>query len=256
MRNERRLNVLGVGVSAVDMQAAVRRIGDWIDGGDREYVCVTGVHGVMESQVSDELRAIHNGAGMVTPDGMPLAWLLRLAGFADVSRVCGPDLMPAVFRAGESRGDRHFLYGATEAKLQQLEAGLLRRAPRAQIVGRYAPPFRPLTAVEADDVIMRIGDTRPDIVWIGLSTPKQERWMAEFRPRLNAPVLIGVGAAFDVHAGLLPRAPALMQRCGLEWLHRVCVEPRRLWRRYFYNNPRFLALLALQAVGLHRRRLD
>ncbi len=254
-QDPQRQNVLGVGVSVVDMGAAVRTIQEWIDRGIPHYVCVTSVHGVMASQASPELRHIHNQAGMVTPDGMPLAWLLRLAGHARSSRVCGPELMPAVFAASQARGDRHYLYGATEQTLAKLRAGLLAQAPAAQIVGSYAPPFRPLTPAEDVEITARINDAAPDVVWVGLSTPKQERWMAEHRARLSAPVLIGVGAAFDVHAGLSRRAPRLMQRLGLEWLYRVAKEPRRLWWRYFWNNPRFLALLALQKTGLYRREM-
>ncbi len=254
-QDPQRQNVLGVGVSVVDMAAAVRTIQEWIDRGIPHYVCVTSVHGVMASQASPELRHIHNQAGMVTPDGMPLAWLLRLAGHARSSRVCGPELMPAVFAASQARGDRHYLYGATEQTLAKLRAGLLAQAPAAQIVGSYAPPFRPLTPAEDVEITARINDAAPDVVWVGLSTPKQERWMAEHRARLSAPVLIGVGAAFDVHAGLSRRAPRLMQRLGLEWLYRVAKEPRRLWWRYFWNNPRFLALLALQKTGLYRREM-
>lgn len=250
-----RTNVLGVGVSAVDMGRAVQAIQGWIDRREREYVCVTSVHGVMESQASAALRTIHNRAGMVAPDGMPLAWLLRLGGHRRTSRVCGPELMPAVFEASQVRKDRHYLYGATERTLERLRAGLLRHAPGAEIVGWHAPPFRPLTEAEDAAVVDAINAAAPDIVWVGLSTPKQEYWMASHRDRLDAPVLIGVGAAFDVHAGLSRRAPWVLQRSGLEWLYRVASEPRRLWWRYTWNNPRFLALLALQAAGLYRRDL-
>lgn len=249
----RRENVLGIGVSVLDLPGAVARVQGWIDRGERQYVCVTSVHGVMESQRSIGLRRIHNAAGMVAPDGMPLAWMLRLAGHADSGRVCGPDLMPAVFQAGQRRGDRHFLYGATEATLERLRAGLLAHAPGASIVGWHAPPFRPLTEAEDAQVVAAINDCKPDIVWVGLSTPKQEYWMAAHRDRLAAPVLIGVGAAFDVHAGLSRRAPRVLQRTGLEWMYRVAKEPRRLWWRYTWNNPRFLALVVLQLAGLYRR---
>lgn len=248
----RRKDILGVGVSVIDMNKAVQIIQQWIDRDDRHYVCVTGVHGLMVSQGSPELRSIHNAAGMTTPDGMPLAWLLRLAGHRDARRVCGPDLMPAVVAASQARGDRHFLYGATDETLARLRRGLLERAPDAQIVGCYAPPFRALTRVEGAAIVDTINAAEPDVVWVGLSTPKQERWMAAHRARLTAPVLIGVGAAFDVHAGLSPRAPAIMQACGLEWLFRMVREPRRLGWRYLWNNPRFLALIALEKAGLYR----
>lgn len=249
----RRHNVLGVGVSALNIVSAVDQIHSWIDRRDRQYVCVTSVHGVMESQNSPALRHIHNEAGMVTPDGMPLAWLLQLAGHSQSCRVCGPELMPAVFKASQDRKDRHYLYGATDDTLTRLRDGLLELAPKAEIVGWHAPPFRPLTDEEDKAVVEAINVCQPDIVWVGLSTPKQEFWMASHRNLLSAPVLIGVGAAFDVHAGLSRRAPRMMQRLGLEWMYRVAKEPRRLWWRYTWNNPRFVALTALQAVGLYRR---
>ncbi len=249
-----RENVLGIGISVVNMERAVRAIHDWIDRGERRYVCVTSVHGVMESQSCGELRRIHNAAGMVTPDGMPLAWMLKLAGHTASDRVCGPELMPAVFSASQARGDRHFLYGATESTLERLRAGLLAQAPRARIVGWHAPPFRPLTDAEDAAIVEQINACAPDVVWVGLSTPKQEYWMAKHRDLLNAPVLIGVGAAFDINAGRSRRAPKVLQRSGFEWLYRVAKEPRRLWWRYMWNNPRFVALVALQKAGLYHRQ--
>ena len=245
-----RANVLGVGVSAVNMDTAQQTIFDWIDRGERHYVCVTGVHGVMESQRSTELRHIHNAAGMVTPDGMPLAWLLKLAGFRDSDRVCGPELMPKVFVAGQSRGDRHFLYGGSPRALALLRERLLAIAPQAQIVGTHSPPFRPLTPEEDAEVVAMINDSKADIVWVGLSTPKQEYWMAKHRDLLDASVLMGVGAAFDIHAGTVKRAPAFLRRTGFEWTYRLMLEPRRLWRRYLSSNPRFVALVAMQLSGL------
>lgn len=248
--NVPRENVLGVGVSAINTGDALGVVDGWIRSGDRQYVCITGVHGVMESWRSEALRRIHNQAGMVTPDGRPLAWLLRLGGHRDTAQVCGPDLMPALVAAGQDRGYRHFLYGAMPDTLERLQAGLLRVAPRAQIVGTLAPPFRPMTAQEDRDAILHINACRPDIVWVGLSTPKQEIWMAGHRDALTAPVLIGVGAAFDINAGLKQRAPRLVQRLGLEWAYRTAQEPRRLAGRYFRNNPAFLGLVLLQKAGL------
>lgn len=247
-----RENVLGVGVSAVNMETAVQRIGGWVDRRERHYVCVTGVHGVMESQSSPELRRIHNDAGMVTPDGMPLAWLLRLGGRKDTDRVCGPELMERLFVESQIRGDRHYLYGATAETLERLRQRLALVAPEARVVGSYAPPFRPLTAAEDAAVVADINACRPDIVWIGLSTPKQELWMAAHRARLEAPVLIGVGAAFDIHAGVTTRAPVFLRRTGFEWTYRLVKEPRRLWRRYLTNNPRFVALVLMEKVGMRR----
>ena len=244
-----RENILGVGISAVNMQSALDVIDDWITNGTRSYVCVTGVHGVMESRRSEALRRVHNEAGLVTPDGMPLAWLLRLGGHASARQVCGPELMPILFTAGQDRGYRHFLYGANNPTLERLSAALQRLAPRARIVGSHAPPYRPLTPDEDEAVIAQINDCRPDIVWVGLSTPKQELWMAEHRDRLAAPVLIGVGAAFDFSAGLRRRAPRAFQSTGLEWLFRLIQEPRRLAHRYLRNNPAFVGQVILQKAG-------
>jgi N-acetylglucosaminyldiphosphoundecaprenol N-acetyl-beta-D-mannosaminyltransferase len=227
---------------------ALESIGGWIDGRESHYVCVTGVHGVMESQRDDSLRQIHNSAGLVTPDGMPLVWLLRLQGFRHIERVYGPDLMLALCESSVARGYRHFLYGGADGIPERLAVTLQRRYPGLQILGTYSPPFRPLTAEEDENVVRMINQTNPDIVWVGLSTPKQERWMADHVGRLTAPALIGVGAAFDFHAGLKRQAPRWMQRSGLEWLFRLLTEPRRLWRRYLVNNTMFVILVLFQGL--------
>jgi N-acetylglucosaminyldiphosphoundecaprenol N-acetyl-beta-D-mannosaminyltransferase len=244
-----RANVLGVGVSAITMSMALGTIEDWIARREAHYVCITGVHGVMESQRDPELRRIHNAAGLVTPDGMPLVWLSRLMGFRAVERVYGPDLMLALCARSADKGYRHFFYGGAPGVCERLAERLQSHFPGLQVAGADAPPFRPLTPEEDQATVRRINALRPDIVWIGLSTPKQERWMAAHIGRLNAPVLIGVGAAFDFHAGLKRQAPRWMQRSGLEWLFRLMTEPRRLWRRYLVNNPWFLWLVLLQALG-------
>jgi N-acetylglucosaminyldiphosphoundecaprenol N-acetyl-beta-D-mannosaminyltransferase len=204
----------------------------------------------MESHRDERLRAIHNAAGMVTPDGMPLVWLSHMRGYAHVERVYGPDLMLALCQCSASRGYRHYLYGGTEDVTAQLAANLQRRFPGLLIVGRYSPPFRPLDCEEDEQIVRAINAAAPDIVWVGLSTPKQERWMAEHVGRLVAPALIGVGAAFDFHAGVKRQAPRWMQRGGLEWFFRLATEPRRLWRRYAINNPLFVLMVLRQALGL------
>jgi N-acetylglucosaminyldiphosphoundecaprenol N-acetyl-beta-D-mannosaminyltransferase len=249
-------NILGVKVSAINLDLAEDIVATWIKTRAQNYICVTGVHGIMESQRDPELRKIHNRAGMVTPDGMPLVWLSRIGGHATVSRVYGPDLMLRLFEASVEKGWRHFLYGAAPATLDRLAARLLQKFPGAAVVGRYSPPFRPTTPEEDAAEVAMIEAARPDIVWVGLSTPKQERWMAAHRAVLSTPVLIGVGAAFDIHAGTLRQAPRALQNVGLEWAFRLAVEPRRLWRRYARNNPAFVAAVLMQAASLHRHSID
>ncbi len=256
MQRPPRANVLGVGVSAVSMAQALDVIEGWIQTREPHYVCVTGVHGVIESQRDPALRQIHNAAGLVTPDGMPLVWLSRAQGFRSVERVYGPDLMLALCERSLSGGYRHFFYGGAEGVPELLAGALERRFPALQVAGCYSPPFRPLTPEEDAAVGQMIERSGADIVWVGLSTPKQERWMAARAGRLAAPVLIGVGAAFDFHAGLKKQAPRWMQRSGLEWLFRLISEPRRLGRRYLVNNPLFVFYVGLQALGLRRIPLD
>ena len=251
-----RVNVLGVGISPLTPAHAVATIGGWIARGDRQYVCVSGIHGVMESQRDERLRAIHNRAGMVTPDGMPLVWISRWRGFDHVQRVYGPDLLLACCERSETTGWRHYFYGGDSGVPERLAERLRARFPKLEVVGGYSPPFRPLTAEEDAEVVARINAAAPDIVWVGLSTPKQERWMFEHRARLSAPVFIGVGAAFDFHAGLKPQAPRWMQRNGLEWIFRLYQEPRRLWRRYLRNNPLFVWHVVLQSLGVETYSLD
>lgn len=247
-----RCDILGVHVSAINMEMAIETISAWIAQAERKYVCVTGVHGVMESRRSDDIRRIHNEAGLVTPDGMPLVWLSRWAGFRHVDRVYGPDLMLAVLGADKLREARHFLYGTTESTLATLASRLRKRFPAARIVGTIAPPFRPLSPAEDDAYVAEINASGADIVWVGLSTPKQERWMAMHRDRLHAAALIGVGAAFDIHAGVVAQAPRFLQRSGLEWAFRLLTDPRRLWRRYAVNNPQFVVQILAQQLGLKR----
>ena len=235
-----RFDVLGVPVSAIDMQDALEAIFGWIARREPHYVCVTGVHGIMESRRDARLRRIHEEAGLVTPDGVPLVWIARRRGLSHVRRVYGPDLMRACCAASLARGYRHFFYGATASVTERLATRLGRDFPGLRVAGRFSPPFRALTAAEDADVARRISDSGADVVWVGLSTPKQERWMAEHVGRVAAPVLVGVGAAFDFLSGEKRQAPRWMQRNGLEWCFRLTVEPRRLGKRYLVNNPLFL----------------
>jgi N-acetylglucosaminyldiphosphoundecaprenol N-acetyl-beta-D-mannosaminyltransferase len=237
-------DILGVAVSAIKMDDAIAAIEQWIDQRTPNYVCVSGVHGIMESREDPRLRDIYSQAGLVTPDGMPLVWMSRWLGASGVERVYGPALMREISARSPVRGYRHFYFGGTPGVATQLAAALVAANPGLNVVGTLCPPFRALTPEEDAESVAQINAAAPDIVWVGLSTPKQEYWMASHIGQINAPVLIGVGAAFDFLAGTKKQAPAWMQRNGLEWLFRLCAEPRRLWRRYAYIVPRFLILAA------------
>ncbi|MET8801331.1 WecB/TagA/CpsF family glycosyltransferase [Streptomyces sp. NPDC004546] len=246
-----RVDVLGVGISAVDPHMTLEEITRWIETGKREYVCVTGVHGVMESQRDPALRRAYNASGLAVPDGMPMVWAGHRAGAHWMRRVYGPDLMLSVLGRAAERGWSSFLYGGAQGVPELLGEQLVARFPGLKIAGAYSPPFRPLTADESDAVVETINASGADLVWVGIGAPKQEAWMAAHRGRLDARVLIGVGAAFDFHAGLKPQAPGWMRQCGLEWAYRLAKEPRRLWRRYLRNNPAYLARIALHPPRLH-----
>ncbi len=241
-----RVDVLGVGISAISLDGAVDEIMRWVEGGERRYVCVTNVHTVIECQHDEELRRIHNASGLTTPDGMPIVWCLKRAGAVDVTRVYGPDLMLALSKPLAKSRRSVFLYGTTPRTLELLSAQLTSEFPGLRIAGSYAPPFRPLTPAEDANVVRLINESGADVVWVGLGAVKQEYWMATHRDVLDASALIGVGAAFDFHAGVVKQAPLWMQRHGLEWVYRLCREPRRLWRRYLRTNPAFV-------VGIVRR---
>ena len=249
-------NVLGVGIHAVDMDSAVACIVNAVANGTKGYVCATGVHGVMEAQRDSGFREVLSRALLVVPDGMPTVWMGRLQGFRCMQRVFGPDLMLAVIGSAAMRGCSHFLYGGDRGVAQHLESSLRERFPAVRIVGTYTPPFRALDEAERSELCSFIEELRPDIVWVGLSTPKQERFMAEYLPLLRTTVMIGVGAAFDFHTGRLQDSPQWIKRLGLQWLHRLMQEPGRLWKRYLVNNPLFIMQAALQIAGVRRLPIE
>ena len=248
----RHANVLGVRVSAVNLAAAVDLADQWIAGGNPGYICVTGVHGVMEAYRNSEIRRILNRAFMSLPDGMPMSWVGHLQGFQTMDRVFGPDFMSAMCRLSVERGYRNFLYGGQPGVAEILSESLQRKFPGLQIVGTYTPSFRELTPQEEEDIADRVHRSRPHILWVGLSTPKQDRFMAQYFKRLQVPLLVGVGAAFDYHTGRLRDCPDWIKRAGLQWLHRLLQDPRRLTKRYLRNNPAFLWHIARQLAGVRR----
>ena len=243
--NDQRFTVLDVGISALTMESAVARVLGWVSRRERVYVNVCTTDTVLKCHDDARLAAIVNGAGMATSDGMPLVWLGRAKGLV-VERVYGPDLMLRVIGRGREFGLRHFFYGATDQTLKSLQARLVSQFPGLIVAGVYSPPFRPLQEDEVGRVVACINGAKPDIVWVGLGTPRQDFWVAQFRPLLEAPVLIAVGAAFDFHAGVVRQAPRWMMRIGMEWFFRLMMEPRRLWRRYLIGNLRFTGLILSQ----------
>jgi N-acetylglucosaminyldiphosphoundecaprenol N-acetyl-beta-D-mannosaminyltransferase len=247
-----RANLLGVGISAIDMQEALRRSEQLLQQRRKGYICVTGIHGIMEAQRDAGFRAILNRSFLCTPDGMPTVWVGRAQGHRRMRRVYGPDFMLEMCRMSPSRGYRHFLYGGNPGVAEKLKRRLESRVPGISIVGTFTPPFRELTSAEDREFIAMMAEVGPDVIWVGLSTPKQERFMAGMIDRLDTCLMVGVGAAFDIHAGLLPDAPMWMKSAGLQWLHRLLNEPRRLWRRYLRNNPEFLWNISLQLAGIRK----
>jgi len=246
------VDILGVRIANTNLDKACRRIKEWIDSGEKTYVCVAPVSTVMDCQRDPEYRAIVNSAGMTTPDGMPLVWLGRRRGCADIDRTYGPDLVPRMCGFGREYGIRHFFYGGTPEVLSRLTSRLQIECPDMVIAGTYSPPLRKIGEEEPREVIDQINETRPDILWIGLGSPKQDVWMARHREKLDVPVMVGVGAAFDFLAGAKPQAPRWMQRSGLEWAFRLGCEPRRLWKRYLIGNTQFLYFLIRDRLGSGR----
>jgi len=251
-----RADVLGVGVHAVDLEAAIRAIAAAIEDRRKGYVCLTGVHGVMEARRDAELRRILHGALLNLPDGVPTVWVGRSQGHRQMDRVFGPELMAEVCRRSVHTGWRHFLYGGAEGVAPALARRLEERFPGIRVVGFRTPPFRPLRPEEERELAEQVQRCRPDLFWVGLGTPKQERFMAHYSSQLEATLMLGVGAAFDFHTGRLRDAPVWVKRAGLQWAHRLIQEPRRLVRRYASNNSRFLLALSLQMTGLRRARLE
>lgn len=237
-------------MSVLNYEDAVDRITRAVQENYKGYVCVTGMHGILEARDRPGFREILNRAFLCTPDGMPGVWVGRLSGHRNHDRVYGPDLMLAVMQATQHKPIRHFFYGGNEGVAEELKRTMEERFPGLSISGTYCPPFRPLTEEERVGLRTELERVGADIVWVGLSTPKQELFMAENLDDLPVKVMIGVGAAFDFHTGRARQAPYWMQRSGLEWLFRLVTEPKRLWKRYCVGVPRLLALLALRVFSL------
>jgi len=249
------VEVLGVPLALTDYDEMLKWIDTAVTGGERGYICACNVHTVMRAREDSELRDALLGASVNVPDGQPLVWAINALGHQLPGRVYGPELMSRTCALAAERGHRLYLYGGrNQGALVQLALNLRHRYPGVKIVGGYSPPHRPLSEEERVAITAEINHSGADIVWAGIGVPKQEKWMAVMRPNLEAPVLVGVGAAFDFHAGLVPQAPVWIQEAGLEWAYRLTHEPRRLWRRYLRYNPRFLGAFARQLSA--QRRAD
>jgi N-acetylglucosaminyldiphosphoundecaprenol N-acetyl-beta-D-mannosaminyltransferase len=247
--------ILGLALAMTDYDGAMEVMDRLVERREPGYVCAVPVHAVMVARDDPEMKLALRGASLIVPDGMPLVWAANMLGEELPNRVYGPELMRRYNDRCVERGHRVWLYGGlNQGSLAQLALSLRRKHPGIRIVGGYSPPFRPLTSEEEDAVVEQINGARPDVLWVGIGVPKQEKWMARMRDRLEVPVMCGVGAAFDFHAGRISQAPRWMQERGLEWTYRIAQEPRRLLPRYLYFNPRFLLAFAAQYLREQRRR--
>jgi N-acetylglucosaminyldiphosphoundecaprenol N-acetyl-beta-D-mannosaminyltransferase len=244
------VDVLGVHLAPIDMNAAVTLLADALAHRAKGYVCLAGVHGIMEAHRNPDLRATYADSLLTAPDGMPTVWIGHLQGHPGMRQITGPDLMLAVLSRPEFTGRTHFLYGGKPGIAHELERTLKLRIPGVQIVGTYTPPFRDLSPAEESDLVATIATLRPDIVWVGISTPRQERFMHRMLPLLDTTLMFGVGAAFDFHTGRIQDCPDWVKRAGLQWLDRLLQDPKHLWKRYLRNNPAFLLHILLQLTGL------
>ena len=253
-RSMQHANVLGIYVDAVDMPMALGQIEEALTTERKGYICMAGVHGIMEAQRDKAMREALGNAIMRLPDGMPTVWVGRSQGLTWMQRVTGPDLMLEIFRSRRFARHSHFFYGGKPGVAEQLAAGLSTRFPWTRIAGTYTPPFRDLNLEEERELMLRIRRSRPSIVWVGISTPRQEIFMRKYLPLLDTKLMFGVGAAFDFHTGRIRDCADWIKRAGFQWLHRLLQDPRHLLWRYLRNNPDFIWQMGLQIAGLRHMR--
>lgn len=232
-------NIMGVDIAAINIDWLLEFTDKYIHSLSGDYMCVSNVHTTVTAYEIPEYRTIQNSGIMAIPDGGPLSSIGRKRGFKEMERTTGPSYMEEIFRVSAEKGYRHFFYGSTEETLEKMYSELTRRYPGIQIAGMYSPPFRPLTKVEDNKIIDKINHVNADFVWVGLGAPKQEQWMAEHHGKVHG-FMVGIGAGFDYFAGNIKRAPGWMQKVNLEWLYRLLQEPRRLFRRYWHTNSKFI----------------
>jgi N-acetylglucosaminyldiphosphoundecaprenol N-acetyl-beta-D-mannosaminyltransferase len=248
-------DVLGVRVEALNMAMALAHIHNALAARRKGYVCMAGVHGIMEAQRHSDVRRAFANAFLSLPDGMPTVWVGRLQGLSWMQRVAGPDLMLEVFRRRELAGFTHFLYGGKPGVAQMLSDNLTRRFPWARVVGTYTPPFRELSFAEEQRLVAKVRRLQPSIIWVGISSPRQELFMHRYLPMLDTTLMFGVGAAFDFHTGRIRDCAGWIKRAGLQWLHRLIQDPRHLLWRYARNNPAFVWQIALQMAGFGKTQM-
>jgi len=243
-------NVLGVEIDAFNLEHVLARIAHALEVRRKGYVCLVGVHGVMECQRDPAVAKAIANAELTVPDGMPTVWMGRHQGHTEMQRIAGPDLMLEVLSRDEFRGRTHFLFGGKEGIAAELRDKLMLRYPELKIAGTYTPPFGPMSPEQDEEFRAMIKRTQPDIIWVGISTPRQEFFMAQYLPLLDTTLMFGVGAAFDFHTGRITDCADWIKRAGLQWLHRLLQDPKHLWKRYMRNNPLFLFYAFLQLTGL------
>lgn len=241
--------ILGVNISVINMDDASASIERAVSGREKIYVCVCPVSTIMECKRNRMVLESVNSADLATPDGMAVVWIGRMRGYKKIRRVYGPELMREICGVSGKKGYRNYLYGSNQTTLDKLNMRLNKTYPGLVISGSFSPPFRKLTAEEDKKIVNDINSSNPDIVWVGLGSPKQDLWMYEHREQVNAPVMIGVGAAFDFLAGVKPQAPRWIRNNGFEWLFRLATEPRRLWRRYLLDYPAFVCYLFIDSLS-------
>ena len=260
-----RSNVLGVGISALNLQTAEEALYAGADCPEFQgFVTVTGVHGVVESQHDEELKRIHNRSFLSTPDGMPMVWMGKFNGFSEMDRVYGPEFMLNVMQSSSQSGHSHYFFGGAEGRADELKEKLTNKFPGLKVSGTMCPPFRPLNEEEEQALYQELQELKPHFFWVGLSTPKQERFMHGFLEKYpdltkdwpHGLVMLGVGAAFDFHSGHVKQAPYWIQRSGFEWLFRITQDPKRLFKRYAISNTHFLSRIILQIIGIKKYTLD
>lgn len=251
----KRINIIGSEISVTNMESLLTSIKCKIDSGETDYICVSNVHTVITAKEDEYYKTIINYSFMSVPDGMPLVWVGRKRGYKDIGRTAGPDIMENTFKSISYKKYKHYFYGSTRDTLDLMKDNLMKEYPYLNIVGMKESYFRPLTEEEDKEIVDEINSLKPDLIWVGLGAPRQEKWMYEHREKIKSSLMIGVGGAFAIYADLVDRAPLWMQKHGLEWLYRLIKEPGRLWKRYLVTNFKFIFYLICDRLKIDKPQL-